>query len=897
MASILSVDSVELLAFHRLFELQVAQTPDRAAVFFEEECWTYQDLAEFTQRIATNLFRRGLAEEECVGICVDRSPGAIAAMLGIMRAGGAFVPLDPELPVERIQFMLDDAGIKKIICDQKYADLVAGFGVHQWITLEALQSKELRDASELEMDLPEIRPDQLAYVMYTSGSTGKPKGVMIEAIALTTYCLADIDAYKITEQDRTLHFSTINFDIAIEEIFPPLLTGGAIVVRPRHRVDSHNELSTLIRQYNVTAVHLATAYWHEWVDLMLAYHEIVPESLRLLIATGEKVSVEHFRRWNTICPHEIQWSNAYGPTEATVSSTVFTPNRLWSGESMPIGKPLKRYEAIILNPQGKQVEPGELGELFIAGPALARGYLNRPELTSKAFIQWIDDQGAPKRIYRTGDLARWDKQGDIEFAGRIDHQIKVGSYRIEPGEIESAINQHSGVCESLVVYEQIGNQKVLIAFVATQVKPPCVQSCDLHSLDAQSLDAQALALFLREHLPAYMIPQRFLFVDRFPKTLNGKIDRHALPSVDRAVAPVRQSDPQELDKVERELASIWSEVLQVSKIGREDNFFFLGGSSLLVTRVIAKIKQRFNLELPVRDVFANPVLQSLAGFLKITLGETDPPSPRAIRSAAHIPKMEAQFLASGDERLFSIFYPARGTSRNHPVLICGSVGHEYARSHRNLQQMAQLLSENGFDVLRFDYSATGNSSGACGSWLPEQWCSDIQNAASWLRKRVASATFSAIGLRLGATLLSNAVGLGAERAIFWDPALTGASFLATLTSFQSRAERDYVRYSIRRNAEPHQFYGLVSSERAVSELAKLRLTWQNEQAFARSVLLTTKNYWCEEVSRNQQFGLPQTKNHHQVDDEVMWHFPQFTEKAFSSAKSYRWILDQLTEAT
>lgn len=892
MASILSVDSVELLAFHRLFERQVAQTPDRTAVLFEDECWTYQQLADFAQHIATELFRRGLAEEECVGICVDRSPVAIAAMLGIMRAGGAFVPLDPELPVERIQFMLDDAGIKRIICDQKYADLVAGFGVHQWLTLEALQSKETRDASVIEIELPEIRPDQLAYVMYTSGSTGRPKGVMIENIALTTYCLADIDAYNITDQDRTLHFSTINFDIAIEEIFPPLLTGGAVVVRPRQRVDSHNELSTLIRQYHVTAVHLATAYWHEWVDLILAYHDVVPQSLRLLIATGEKVSVEHFRRWNTICQHEMQWSNAYGPTEATVSSTVFTPNRFWSGEAMPIGKPLKRYEALILNEEGKRVEPGELGELFIAGPALARGYLNRPELTSKAFIQWLDDQGAPKRIYRTGDLARWDKQGDIEFAGRIDHQIKVGSYRIEPGEIESAINQYCGVSESLVVYEQMGNQKILVAFVAKHFKSTDVQSCDL-----QSLDAQALAMYLREHLPAYMIPQRFLFVARFPKTLNGKIDRNALPSVDQAIAPGTHSDHQELDKVEQELASIWSEVLQVSKIGLEDNFFFLGGSSLLVTRVIAKIKQRFNLELPVRDVFANPVLQSLAGFLKTTLGESEQQSLRAIRSASHIPKIEANFLASGDSQLFSIFYPARGTIRNHPVLICGSVGHEYARSHRNLQQMAQLLSEHGFDVLRFDYSGTGNSSGDCGSWLPQHWCSDINNAASWLRNRVESARLSVIGLRIGATLLSNTISLGADRAIFWDPAVTGASFLATLTSFQRRAERDYVRYSIRRNAEPHQLYGLVSSDRALYELAKLRLNLQNEKTFARLSLLTTQNYWCEEVSRNHQYDFGPVKNHHQVDDEVMWHFPQFTEKAFSSAKSYRWILNHLATET
>ena len=880
MSLTLPIDSIELSAFHRLFDAQVARTPNRTAIFFEEESWTYLQLSQYAHAIAWELLRSRVGEEECIGICVDRSPGAIAAMLGIMRAGGAFVPLDPELPLDRIQFMIEDAGIKKIICDQHYADLVAGFGSIEWMTLESIRSRVIASSSEIAEELPGIRSDQLAYVMYTSGSTGKPKGVMIDSSALTAYCLADIAAYHVTESDRTLHFSTINFDIAIEEIFPPLLTGSAIVVRPRHRLDSYNELSTLVNRYGVTAVHLATAYWHEWVDLMVAHHETVPASLRLLIATGEKVSVEHFRRWNSICRHEVQWSNAYGPTEATVSSTVFTPQRNWSGESMPIGKPLLRYQAYILDSNEKACGIGDLGELVIAGPALARGYLNRPELTAKAFVNWQDEQGVKHRVYKTGDLARWDTNGDIEFAGRIDHQIKVGSYRIEPGEIESILNQHPDVLESLVVHEQIENQKFLVAFVASNSK---------------SLTAIDLASYSRERLPTYMIPSRYLIVERFPKTLNGKIDRKALPPVEQAQAPAGQSNRPLLDEMESRLAKIWEDVLQVSGIGREDNFFFLGGSSLLVTRVISKLKRELDLELPVRDVFANPILQSLAMHLKSMLGEASPSEQtHAVCRGNRLPKIESQFIDSAAEKLFSVYYSGRSVRKAHSVLICGSVGHEYSRSHRNLQQLAQMLSEQGFDVLRFDYSSTGNSSGLCERGMPQQWCLDIRNAAAWLKDRSKNERLSFIGLRLGATLISNTEGLSGEQLILWDPAVSGERFLSQLAQYHRRALQDFVRYSNQRLAEPNQFYGFSIHESAMMALCKMKLKFTSQDSFRQTSLLTTKNYWSDETLNTSVPAKGKTIVHQEVDDEVLWHWSQYTESAFSSANSYRWILKQLT---
>jgi acyl carrier protein len=336
-------------------------------------------------------------------------------------------------------------------------------------------------------------------------------------------------------------------------------------------------------------------------------------------------------------------------------------------------------------------------------------------------------------------------------------------------------------------------------------------------------------------------------------------------------------------------------VLHVSGIDREDNFFFLGGSSLLVTRVIAKIKQEFNIELPVRDVFANPVLQALALHLKTMLGEVSPRvTATAMRRGARLPRIESQFIASGHEQLFSIYYPGRGAVKRHSVLICGTVGHEYARSHRNLQQLAQMLAEQGFNVLRFDYAGTGNSSGSCESGAPKQWCAEISSAAKWLRVHSQCENFSTIGLRLGATLLSNVEGIESEHQILWDPAISGERFLSQLAQYHRRALQDFVRYSKQRSAEPHQFFGFVTNERAMIDLCKMKLKFPNKKSHGRSLLLTTKDYWRNETHDSPQVSLGNYIDHQQVDDEVLWHWPQYTESAFASANSYRWILNELT---
>ena len=622
----------DLLAFPVLFARQLAKTPDNQAIVFEDRQYSYKELDRLSDQFKHAILTQGLKHSHNinnVGICIDKSPEAIAAMLGILKAGAAFVPLDPAYPIDRISYMIDDAEIKTIIAQSNHqANLTAQLDTQETITwIDCYQP-----LPDNPVDTPihnkevEVQPSDLAYIMYTSGSTGKPKGVQIEHEALATYCFADIDVYQVQESDRTLQFSTINFDIAIEEIFPPLLTGGCVVIRPPMRSDSLNELSTIINDHKVTAVHIATAYWHEWVDLMAASGDQIPASLRLMVVTGEKVSTKYYQRWKKLCHHKVLWCNAYGPTEATVSASVFIPDENFADDNMPIGKPLKRYTAMIVDDQYNDLPIGETGQLLIGGPALARGYLNRPELNAEVFVE-VRKGEKIERMYKTGDLARWLENGDIEFAGRIDHQIKLGSYRIEPGEIEVMINQHKQVLESLISYNEVNGKKTLIAYVAR---------------GDHNISANELSNFLRENLPAYMVPARYILIKNFPKTTNGKIDRKALPDPSQSEVPRISGFVAPRNELEQKLSIMWQEVLQLHEVGIHDDFFAMGGSSLLAVGVVSRLVSDLNLELPVRDFFANPTIASqakhIAQMLNLEIEDSGEDDSQALRKRLPIVK-------------------------------------------------------------------------------------------------------------------------------------------------------------------------------------------------------------------------------------------------------------------
>ncbi len=881
-----------LIAFPYLFARQLEKTPDNLAIVFEEREYSYRELDQLSEQFKHAVMLQTGANKTrgvCIGICIDKSPEAIAAMLGILKAGAAFVPLDPEYPAERIAYMVEDADISSIIAQpdhQQYLSPMINKTGLVWI--DCYQPTD--DKTVFIDKQPEIKPDDLAYIMYTSGSTGKPKGVQIEHAALATYCFADIDVYKVEEADRTLQFSTINFDIAIEEIFPPLLTGSCVVVRPAKRSQSLNELSTIINDYGVTAVHIATAYWHEWVDLMVASADTIPASLRLMVVTGEKVSTKHYQHWKTLCEKtgmEVLWCNAYGPTEATVSASVFIPDEQFNEDNMPIGKPLKRYSAMIVDANYNDLPAGETGQLLIGGPALARGYLNRPELNAEVFVD-VKTTESTQRMYKTGDLARWRENGDIEFAGRIDHQIKLGSYRIEPGEIEVAINQHQDVLESLVSYDEVDGKKALIAYIA-------------HG--DNDLQAGQLSEFLKQHLPAYMVPARFVLLPAFPKTTNGKIDRKALP--DPASSEVARASgyiaPR--NELEQKLARMWQEVLRIPEAGIHDDFFALGGSSLLAVGVVSRLINELDLELPVRDFFANPTIASQAKHIQrmlnnveTTEADSDDDS-RALRERLPIVK-PAFFDNQNGQQLYGILYqvPRVGAekSRKHGVLMCHPLGHEYPRSYRNLQQLAIQLAQSGFDILRFDYYGTGNSQGDSEHVTAGQCASDIRSAAGYLREQSQCERLSVIGVRLGVPFAVEAKLDDLENLIAWDPVMNGKQYIEMLEKLHSKELTALSSFrQVRQRSDIDQLYGHAYSQEKRHSLNQVRLPLEAPGNSRNCYLLTSENYLANEPGCEQ---LATRWQHIATQDQIYWHDQNYTDSAFSSPGIFQHILSILKKA-
>ena len=900
-------NACHLLPFPILWKRQVESTPNAVAVVSELGQWTYEELDHKAEVIAVSLIRQGVHRGKCVGLCLDRSYEAIASMIGVMKAGAAFVPLDPEYPPDRLQYMLRNAEIDCVIGAPAYREIFDSssdqtekslslcwlnpFNIHSESTNVGAHAagRQSDSNSTAIMSGIELRGEDIAYVMYTSGSTGKPKGVVISHRALTTYCLADIECYNITTSDRTLQFSTLNFDIAIEEIFPPLLTGSCVIVRPNYREDTANELSAIIDRFSVTAVHLATAYWHSWVDLMLAMGTPVPRSLRLMVVTGEKVSIEHYRRWQSLCDHDVLWCNAYGPTEATVTATVFIPDDTFDSPecpatNMPIGRPLPRYEAYVLDEQMMEVSEGETGQLYLAGPALAEGYLHRSDLTETAFIN-IAINGQSHRLYKTGDLARWLPDGNLDFGGRIDHQIKLGSYRVEPAEIEGVINSYAGINESLIQYDEVDGQKFLIAYVAIGK-----QAEGLNSLDKQTMLAADLAAHLRKTLPEYMIPTRYIFIDQFPKTINGKIDRDALPDPDFAcVASDSHYEAPQNDR-QRYLAGLWQEVLNVPQIGIHDDFFFLGGSSLLVPRVVAKVATDLEIVLPVRDFFANPTVATLSNHLDALLSGNqlvyryDDKLLEPILD--RLPIAKPTFIESAAGRLYSVHYQPRSVRKDHAILFAHSLGHEYVRGHRNFQQLAVALCGRGFDVIRFDYLGTGDSDGLSEEVNAQTMIRNLVDVRQHIIDHTGIMRISLVGLRLGATVATH-LRDAFQCMVLWDPVPSGKSFLELLDRFHHHALTSGMRFNrIRTDTGENQRYGYRMNESKRASFAELRINTSIQE--------------CDIVLSKDEFApvfdtLATSNRIHRVTDEILWENPLYAESAFSSPEAFKIIINLFDE--
>jgi amino acid adenylation domain-containing protein len=596
---------------HTLFEAQVEQTPAAIAVEFQGESLTYRQLNQRANQLAHALRKRGVGPDTLVGICVHRSFEMLVGMLGVLKAGGAYVPLDPANPADRLAFMIEDAGLSLVLTQDRLAGEIAFSGAD----VLCLDRDWAAIAVESEANLALIvGPTNLAYVIYTSGSTGNPKGVMIEHRSLVNFTCTAAAAYEICPADRVLQFASLSFDLSVEEIYPALTRGAAIVLRTDEMISSARDFMHYCDKWRVSILDLPTAYWHELADALNEVDLTLPAAVRLVIIGGEKAAFDRLAAWHRRVREGVRLVNTYGPTETTVAVTMCDlrpEDQSFRLNTVPIGRPLANSTAYVLDESLQPVPIGAPGELYIGGAGVARGYVKRPELTDEKFIKdpFSVDGGA--RLYRTGDLVRYRTNGNIEFLGRIDNQIKIRGFRVELEEIEQALRTQPGVADCVVaLHEDNEGDKRLLAYLVPSAE--------------RNLNISDLRTYLKSKLPPYMMPASFEPIDALPLLPSGKINRRALPAPRFMRTEVAESFVAPRTPIERLLAAEWCDVLKLERVGIHDNFFELGGHSLLAAKVVSRVRGSLEINFGMVDLFQAPTIASLAALLFPREAEHEP---------------------------------------------------------------------------------------------------------------------------------------------------------------------------------------------------------------------------------------------------------------------------------
>jgi aspartate racemase len=585
---------------HELVEAQAARTPEASAVEHSGQKLTYRELNERANQLAHFLRKRGIGIESKVGVCLRRSLELPVALLAVLKAGAACLPLDPAYPKERLTYMLDDSQTPLVLTQPGLLSEVTDFNA-QVINLDP-DWKEFA-AESRDNVASGTKPENLAYVIYTSGSTGKPRGVLLSHAGLVNHNIAATKLFGFSTSDRMAQFASISFDIAVEEIFPTWMSGGSLIVREENASLAVGDFLRWVDENRVTALDLPTAYWHELVRELSESALKLPKSLRLIIVGGEKASSAMLTEWRKLAGPRVRWVNTYGPTETSVIVTSYEPK---DGEEipavLPIGRPIANTRIYIL---GKNLQPlpvGVAGDLYVSGPGLARGYLNRPDITAEKFVEDPFRSEPGSRMYKTGDLARYLPSGEIEFAGRTDDQVKIRGYRVELEEIESVLGAHPGVHETVVMArENSSGEKSLVAYLVPSRE--------------QVPTASELRTFLKQKLPHYMVPSAVVLLETMPKTPNGKTDKRALPAPIAADFAETQEYVAPTNELETRLATIWETVLEKKPVGIRDNFFELGGHSLLAARLMHRIEQQLGERLPLAALLQAPTIEQLAKLL------------------------------------------------------------------------------------------------------------------------------------------------------------------------------------------------------------------------------------------------------------------------------------------
>ncbi len=584
-----------------LIEEVAKQTPLAVATIDSyKRSLTYRELNTAADHVSAELRRAGVMRGGMVAVAVSRTCEMVIGILGILKCGAAYVPLDPEYPNDRLEYMLEDSGVSVLLAEQSYADRFRRAGRSVVILNPSL------DVSSEELDTQEaehVDPNDAAYVIYTSGTTGKPKGVVITQGNLLNYVKTLPKELGLTQDDRYLHTASISFSSSVRQLVLPLSLGATVVIASSDKIRDPRQLFELVMNERVTVLDFVPSYWRSCVQT-LDPKTLAKSSVRVVLSASEPLKKEVAEAVISKLDPETRIFNMYGQTETTgiVFVSPISHNREINTSVVPIGRPIENANAYILDADLSQVDDGEVGELYVAGPGVGRGYLNRPEMTAAQFLADPFSFETKARMYRTGDLARRLPGGEIEHLGRADDQVKIRGFRIELGEIESVISAFGDIREAVVIArEHNQGDKRLVAYVVSRTK--------------SKVEPAGLRKFLRDRLPEYMVPSAFVQLEGLPLTPNGKLDRKALPPPDKDASADRTGHEAPRTDDEKMLAAIWGEILGIDNIGIRDSFFDLGGNSLLAVEMFIKVEATFKKNIPLATLFGAGTIEKLAAIL------------------------------------------------------------------------------------------------------------------------------------------------------------------------------------------------------------------------------------------------------------------------------------------
>ena len=591
-----------------LFERQAALFPDAIAVVCAGQQLTYRELDRRANQLAHQLQKMSVKPETLVGICTTRSLEMVVSILGVLKAGGAYVPLDPSYPKDRISFILEDSQALVVVTESAFCSYFSGQQI-QMVFLDTDRDQIAENCSH--MPVRHLLPENLAYVIYTSGSTGKPKGVMIGHASLAHFVRIASLALDVTSQDVYIQTASIAYALSIRQLMIPLAQGATIIIATTEEMRDPLLMFQLVKSRNITLMDMVPSFWRTCIQRLAELpaeeaRALMQNSLRRIVSIGEPLLSDLPVEWSSRFGNKTRLVNIFGQTETTgVVATYPIPTKPPGRIGIvPIGRCVSDTRLYLLDSNLKPVPPGEQGELCVSNPCLARGYLNRPELTAEKFIPNPFGDGFNDRLYRTGDMAQMREDGNIQFLGRGDHQVKIRGQRLELGEVEALIREYSAVRECVVTARgDHPDDKYLAAYVVPQLE--------------QAVDISGLRNFMRRKAPAYMVPSAFVVLNSIPRTPNGKINRLALPDpatiVNRPILKDAPAGPR--NQIEQAIADIWKELLKTDKVGRDDNFFDLGGHSLAVVRLFSRVEQNFGVRLPPAIILQAPTIAQIAELI------------------------------------------------------------------------------------------------------------------------------------------------------------------------------------------------------------------------------------------------------------------------------------------